>query len=75
MGSFRELNLGSGMSSPLTSLSSLDDLDERQLPGLSSRLPDPEDLKAAQVNTFTLYLVSNSFFWFFAAAMQLPDDA
>jgi hypothetical protein len=58
--SFRDLNLGSGMSSPLTSLSSLDDPDERQLPGLSLPLHDPEDLKVAQVNILTIHLITNS---------------
>jgi hypothetical protein len=51
------------MSSPLTSLSSLDDPDERQLPGLSLRLPDPEDLKAAQVDSLAPPSFLNSVFF------------
>jgi hypothetical protein len=48
------------MSSPLTSLSSLDDPDERQLPGLSLPLHDPEDLKVAQVNILSVHSIANS---------------
>ncbi|KAF8226228.1 hypothetical protein L208DRAFT_1407346 [Tricholoma matsutake] len=45
----KDFNIGSGMSSPLTSLSSLDDPDERQVSGLSFPSRDPEDLKVAQL--------------------------
>jgi len=54
------MSLGSGMSSPLTSLSSLDDSEERQLPGLSLPLHDPEDLKVAQVSILMVCLTLNS---------------
>jgi hypothetical protein len=57
---FRDLNIGSGMSSPLTSLSSLDDPDERQFISLSLPLHDPEDLKVAQVSILAVHLITNS---------------
>jgi len=48
----RDSNLISGMSSPLTSLSSLDDADERLLPEFPDSSCEREDLKAAQASPF-----------------------
>lgn len=67
-GSFRDLNLGSEMSSPLTSLSSLDDPDDRQLTGLSPPLYDPEDVKVAQVHILPVHLITNSYIYFLSGS-------
>ena len=64
------MNLGSGMSSPLTSLSSLDDPDECHLPGLSPPLYDPEDVKVAQVNILLVHSITNSDVFCLVAVMQ-----
>lgn len=53
------------MSSPLTSLSSLDDPDERQVSGLSFPSRDPEDLKVAQVNIRMVHSITDSNIHFF----------
>lgn len=45
----RDANLASAMSSPLTSLSSLDD-DDQAVSDIPMFSHDPEDLKVAQVN-------------------------
>ncbi|KAF5386595.1 hypothetical protein D9615_001726 [Tricholomella constricta] len=45
----KDSNFASGMSSPLTSLSSLDDLDDQTIPELPLPRHDPEDLKVAQM--------------------------
>ncbi|KAF8078188.1 hypothetical protein FPV67DRAFT_1686608 [Lyophyllum atratum] len=45
----KDSNIGSGMSSPLTSLSSLDDLDDHTISELPPSIHEPDDLKVAQM--------------------------
>jgi len=56
----RELDIASGMSSPLTSLSSLEDIDEGSSVFVEHPPHDAEDLKVAQASSFT-YAPSHSF--------------
>ncbi|KAF8163129.1 hypothetical protein B0H34DRAFT_694213 [Crassisporium funariophilum] len=45
----KDMDITSGMSSPLTSLSSLDDSDERMLSASASSIPELDELSAAQI--------------------------
>jgi hypothetical protein len=52
LSSFREMDIPSRMSSPLTPLSSLDDSDESMLSSSGGTSAEIDDLAAAQVNSF-----------------------
>jgi hypothetical protein len=59
------------MSSPLTSLSSLDESDE---PGLSLPFHDPEDIKVAQVNILTFQSITSSNILYLTTAVMQPSQ-